>query len=389
MTKCDLTKFDKVVKFIKELYKKDFVPLHEPIFIGNEKKYLEECINSTYVSYIGEFVSRFEREISKFTGSKYAIATVNGTAALHLTLTALGVKLGDEVITQPLTFVATANAISHCGAKPIFVDVDLDTLGMSPQSLRDFLERFVQIRDNQPINVLTGSRIGAVVPVHVFGHPCRIDEIVNIAMEYNIPVVEDSAEALGSFYKSKHCGTFGKAGILSFNGNKIITTGGGGMILTNDDEFAQNIRHLSSTAKVNHPYHYIHDKIAFNYRMPNINAAIGVAQMENIDKILFLKRELAQYFREFFQSISVKFFKEPQDSKSNYWLNAIIFDNPEEREAFLEFSVINSVQCRSIWKLISELPMYRNCLKLDIPNSKQLENSIVNIPSGIPLSMLK
>ncbi|WP_297210953.1 LegC family aminotransferase [Thermodesulfovibrio sp.] len=388
MTKCS-DKYIAIVQFIKELYHKDTVFLHEPIFLGNEKKYLEECIDSTFVSYVGEFVGQFEREIEKFTGTGYAIATVNGTAALHLALLTLGVKYGDEVITQPLTFVATANAIAHCGANPIFIDVDLENLGMSPESLKDFLKKYTKIKNRVLINKISGKRISAVVPVHVFGHPCKIDKIISISEEYGLPVVEDAAEALGSFYKGKHCGTFGIMGILSFNGNKIITTGGGGAILTDNPELAEKIRHLSTTAKVSHPYHYYHDEIGYNYRMPNINAAIGLAQIEYISKILELKRELALIYREFFNSLSLSFITEPRYAKSNYWLNAILFDNANERESFLEFAVNNSVQCRAAWRLISNLPMYEKCFKTELQNSIKLENTIANIPSGIPSRIIK
>lgn len=388
MTKCS-DKYIAIVQFIKELYHKDTVFLHEPIFLGNEKKYLEECINSTFVSYIGKFVGQFEREIEKITGSGHAIATVNGTTALHLALLALGVKYGDEVITQPLTFVATANAIAHCGANPVFIDVDLDTLGMKPESLKNFFQRYTKIKNRNVINKITGKRISAVVPVHVFGHPCRIDEIASISEEYGLPVVEDAAEALGSFYKGKHCGTFGIMGILSFNGNKIITTGGGGAILTDNAELAEKIRHISATAKLSHPYHYYHDQIGYNYRMPNINASIGLAQMEYISKILELKRKLATIYKEFFNSLCLSFVTEPKYAKSNYWLNAILFDNTNEREAFLEFAINNSVQCRAAWRLISNLPMYKKCFKTELTNSIRLESTLANIPSGIPSSLVK
>lgn len=388
MTKCS-DKYKVIVQFIKELYHKDEVSLHEPLFLGNEKKYLEECIDSTFVSYVGKFVGQFERELEKFTGASHAIATVNGTTALHLALLAIGVRYGDEVITQPLTFVATANAIAYCGASPTFIDVDFDTMGMSPERLSDFLRRHTKVENQKVINKITGQRISAVLPVHVFGHPCRIDEIASIAEEYGLPLVEDAAEALGSFYKERHCGTFGIIGILSFNGNKIITTGGGGAILTNDAKLAEKIRHLSTTAKVSNPYHYYHDQIGYNYRMPNINASIGLAQMEYISKILELKRKLASIYQEFFNILSLNFITEPKYAQSNYWLNAILFDNTNERETFLEFAVNNSVQCRAAWRLISNLPMYKKCFKTELSNSIRLESIIANIPSGVPSSIIK
>ena len=372
-----------IVEFIKQLYNKDFVPLHEPVFLGNEKKYLNECIDTTYVSYVGDFVNKFEKMIADFTGSKFAIAVVNGTAGLFISLKFVGVEQNSEVITQPLTFVATANAIVHCGAYPVFIDVDRDNLGMSPESLAYFLKNFTEYKNGALINRYTKRKISAIVPVHIFGHPCRIDEIVEIANSYNLPVVEDSAEALGSFYKGKHCGTFGKIGVLSFNGNKIITTGGGGMILTNDETLARKIKHITTTAKVPHPYEYHHDEIGYNFRMPNLNAALGVAQMEYIDKILENKRKLAQRYKEFFSEIGVDYIDEPKNSKSNFWLNSIIWRNKRERDEFLAYSNRNGVQTRPIWTLMYKLPMYKTCFKVETPNAEWLEERVVNLPSGV------
>jgi len=376
--------YREIVNFIKEIYGAERVSLHEPVFFGKEKEYLIGCIESTQVSYIGEFVSKFEKIISEYTGSKYTSAVVNGTTGLHIALKALGVCPGDEVITQPLTFVATVNAIAYCGAYPVFVDVDMETLGMSPESLKRFIDKHYKPKDGKFFNRITGRKISAIVPVHVFGHPCKIDEIVQIAEGYHIPVIEDAAEALGSFYKEKHCGTFGKVGVISFNGNKIITTGGGGAVITDDPEIAQKIKHLIKTAKIPHPYEYIHDQIGYNYRMPNINAAIGVAQMEYFDIILETKRKLAEKYREFFELKDFLFINEPKGARSNFWLNGIFFSAPEEKVEFLNFSIDSGVQCRSVWRLMTDLPMYRNSLSDQIPNSRLIQERVVNIPSGIP-----
>jgi perosamine synthetase len=290
-----------VIEFIRELYKaEEFVPLHEPRFFGNEKKYLSECIDSTFVSSVGKFVNHFESMICEFTGSQYAVATVNGTAALHIALKLVGVEPGDEVITQPLSFIATCNAISYSNAKPVFVDVDLDSMGMSPQGLRTFLSLNTHQESGHCLNITTGKKISAVVPMHTFGLPCRIEEIKQICQEYNIPLVEDAAESLGSYLKGKHTGTFGKVGILSFNGNKTITTGGGGMIITNDLDLAKRAKHITTTAKIAHPYELIHDEVAYNYRLPKINAALGCAQMESLSALLKSKREIAYEYGNFF-----------------------------------------------------------------------------------------
>lgn len=384
MTRCNIDKFSRIVEFIKDLYRKDKVALHEPVFLGNEKKYLSECVDSTYVSYVGEFVTKFEKIVSEYTKSKYAIATVNGTTALHIALKAIGVECGDEVITQSLTFVATANAIAHCGAFPVFVDVDKDTLGMSPDSLEYFLKEntIYDTKKKVYVNKNTKRPIKAVVPVHIFGHPCRIDEIVKIAQGFNLPVIEDSAEALGSLYKSRHCGTFGLAGVLSFNGNKTITTGGGGMVLTDDENLAGKIRHLSTTAKILHPWEYIHDEVGYNYRLPNINAALGYAQMEYIDKVIENKRETALAYKNFFKEIGVDFFEEPNQARSNYWLNAIIWGDGNEKEEFLSYTNKNSVTTRPIWRPMHKLTMYKNCFSVDLKNTEWLVERVVNIPSG-------
>ena len=378
-------KYRKIVDFIKRLYKKDIVPLHEPIFVGNEEKYVLDAIRSSYVSSIGEYVDKVEKFMADFTGSKYAIATVNGTSALHIALLLSGVKENTEVITQPLTFVATCNAISYCGAYPTFVDVDNDTLGMSHESLESFLVENCFIKDDGVYNKLTNRKITAIVPMHTFGYPCKIDKIIEIADRYNIPVVEDAAESLGSFYKGKHTGTFGKFGIISFNGNKIVTSGGGGVILTSDEVLAKKAKHLTTTAKVPHKWKYYHDEIGFNYRMPNLNAALLLAQLENLEKFLKIKRNLAMKYKEFFDWLGVEFFTEPEYATSNYWLNAIFLRDRKEKDEFLEFSHENGVLCRPVWVLMNKLPMYKDCFSYKLENVYKIEERLVNIPSGVIL----
>ena len=376
---------EKISSFIKKTFDtKEFIPLHEPRFIGNEKKYLNECIDSTFVSSVGEFVDRFENEFALYVGTKYAVACVNGTSALHLSLVLADVKRDDEVLTQALTFVATANAISYTGAKPIFLDVDLDTLGLSPSSLDSFLENNCELKDGRCINKTTKKVIKACVPMHTFGHPCKIDEIVDICNKWGIKAIEDSAESLGSFYKNKHTGTFANLGVFSFNGNKIITSGGGGVIVTDDEVLAIRAKHLSTTAKVAHPYEFKHDELAYNYRMPNINAALLCAQLENLDKFLDSKRALAKKYEEFFMEFKeVKFIKEPVNAKSNYWLDAILLNDKEQRDECLQFLNDNRVMSRPIWKLMNELEMYKNSQCDDLKNSKYLQQRVVNIPSSV------
>ncbi len=374
-----------IVDFIRELYKtQEFIPLHEPKFIGNEKKYLNECIDSTFVSSVGVFVNRFEEEFAKYIGSKYAVAVVNGTAALHISLLLADVQEEDEVLTQPLTFIATCNAISYCGAKPIFVDVDLDTLGMSPKSLESFLEKNCEIQNHQCINKATKNIIRACVPMHTFGHPCKIDAIQKICEKWHIVLVEDAAESLGSFYKDKHTGTFGKLGAFSFNGNKIITSGGGGVIVTDDEHLAKKAKHLTTTAKLPHPYEYTHDMIGYNYRMPNLNAALLVAQMEKLEQFLASKRKLTEEYANFFaQFDDIEFIREPKEAHSNYWLQAVMLQNNEEREAFLQYLNKHNVMTRPIWRLMSELEMFADCQKTDLSNAEYLQERVVNLPSSV------
>lgn len=370
------------VDFVKNLYKKDFVPLHEPVFTENERKYVLDCIDSTFVSSVGRYVDIVEQKIAEFTGAKYCIMTVNGTSALHVALLLAGVKPGTEVITQPLTFVATCNAISYCGAKPVFVDVDENTLGMSPDSLKRFIENNCKFEGGKLFNKITGKQISAVVPMHTFGHPCRIDEIIKIASAYGLPVIEDSAESLGSRYKGKHTGTFGIMGILSFNGNKIVTSGGGGAILTNDEELAKKVKHITTTAKIPHRWEYYHDAVGYNYRMPNINAALLLGQLENLEKFIKIKRDLAMVYSKFFEDIGVKFILEPENAFSNYWLNAIMLNSRLERDEFLEYTNNSGIMTRPCWVLMNKLPMYKDCYVFEAKVAEYLEDRIVNIPSG-------
>jgi len=378
--------YKEVIAFIQKTYQTtDFIPLHEPKFIGNEKKYLNECIDSTFVSSVGRFVDEFEEKISNYTGVKYAIATSNGTSALHISLLLANVEQNDEVITQPLTFVATCNAISYCGAQPVFIDVDRDTMGLSPSALRYFLENNTTIKNNKCINNVTGKRIGACIPVHTFGHPCRIDEIKEICDKHHVFLIEDAAESVGSIYKGKHTGTFGQVGVMSFNGNKIITAGGGGCIVTNDKALAKKAKHLTTTAKVQHKWDFNHDMVGYNYRMPNLNAALLVAQLENLDNFISSKRKLANVYETFFNSNNYVFVKEPMDSKSNYWLNSILLKNKQQRDEFLDETNSSGIMTRPIWILMNKLPMFEYAQCGNLTNSEWLEDRVVNIPSSVIL----
>lgn len=379
--------FQEIVEFIRKEFGEpnDFIPLHAPLFIGNEKKYLTDCIDSTFVSSVGKYVDKFEEEIAKYTGAKHAVVCVNGTNALHLALLLAEVNRGDEVLTQPLTFIATANAISYCGAKPIFVDVDKDSLGLSPVALQYWLDNNTQQKSDGCYNKNTGNKISACVPMHTFGLPCRIDEIVEICTKYNIRVVEDAAESLGSLYKNKHTGTFGEIGVLSFNGNKIITSGGGGMLLFNNPELAKKAKHLTTQAKVPHKWEFIHDETGYNYRMPNINAALGLAQLENIAGFVNAKRKLAQNYHHFFRNRGIGFIAELSEAKANYWLNTIIFNDKTEQTGFLEFSNNNGIMTRPAWRLINTLPMFKNCECGDLTNAQFFAERLVNIPSSVIL----
>lgn len=376
-------KHQNVVDFIRSLYQtSEFIPLHEPKFVGNEKAYLIDCIDSTFVSSVGKYVDRFEQLMADYTGAKYAIATVNGTAAIHVALELVGVGQGDEVITQPLSFIATCNAISYCGAKPIFIDVDLDTLGMSPVSLKSFLSENAKKTSTGCINKKTGKKIAAVVPMHTFGHPCRIDEIAKICEEFGMPLIEDAAESLGSYYQGKHTGTFGKLAAFSFNGNKTITTGGGGMIVTDDEVIAKRAKYITTTAKKPHPYEFVHDEIGYNYRLPNINAALGCAQMESLPRLLESKRVIASAYADFFATSNLTFVKESAQASANYWLNALVLEDKQARDVFLKELNDAGVMSRPIWRLMNELPMFERCQTDALVNAKWLENRVVNIPSS-------
>lgn len=375
-----------ILGFIRSTFNdaEGFIPLHAPFFGGKEKEYVADTIDSTFVSSVGAYVTRFEEMMTEITGARYTIATVNGTTALHLALVLAGVKYGDEVITQPLTFIATANAISHAGGIPVFTDVDKDTMGLSPVALEAFLAEHAMISDRgECINKTTGRRIAACIPMHTFGFPARIKDIVAVCDKYNIPIVEDAAESLGSYVEGRHTGTFGKLGIFSFNGNKTVTCGGGGAIVTNDEAIAKRAKHLSTTAKVPHAYEFVHDEIAYNYRMPNLNAALACAQLEQLDAMLQNKRELAEMYAGFFKGSSVSFVKEMEGTKANYWLNTVLFADHAAQQAFLKESNDKKVMTRPIWRLMNRLPMYANCQHGELTNAEWLEQRVVNIPSSV------
>ena len=378
--------FEETIQFIKSQFgTSDFIPLHEPRFNGREKEYLLDCIDSTYVSSVGAYVDRFEAMLADYTGADFAIATVNGTSGIHTALRLAGVESGDEVITQSLTFIATANAISYCGATPCFVDVDRDTMGLSADALRDFLveQATFDAESGRLVNKQTGRAITACLPMHTFGHPCRIDEIVSICREYGVPVIEDAAESLGSLFQSKHTGTFGDMGVFSFNGNKTITCGGGGAIITNDPELAKRAKHITTTAKIPHRWDFVHDEIAYNYRMPNLNAALACAQLEQLDEFLISKRKLAETYAAYFATQEPTFITEPVNSRSNYWLNALILKDRQERDAFLEATNNANVMTRPIWRLMNKLEMYQHAPHGTLENSEWLEQRVVNIPSSV------
>jgi perosamine synthetase len=376
--------FSKTINFIRKTFKieKDFIPLHEPRFYGNERKYVLDAIDSTFVSSVGKYVNKFEEMMCELTGAKYAIALVNGTNALHLSLILAGVKEKEEVLTQSLTFIATANAISYCNAIPHFVDVDKETMGLSPSLLKKHLEENTEQRNGLCYNKQTGNRIAACVPMHTFGLPLYIDELVTICNEYNIPLVEDAAESLGSLYKGKHTGTFGLMGTFSFNGNKTITSGGGGAIVTDNEELAKRAKHLSTQAKIPHKWEYKHDEIAYNYRMPNLNAALACAQLEQLDGYIENKRELSDLYFAFFKgNKNITLAREVKDAKANYWLNAVILKDKETRDSFLENTNSNGIMTRPIWGLMTNLEMFKNSPKSDLLNAEWLEERVVNITS--------
>ncbi|AJP35751.1 aminotransferase LegC [Campylobacter jejuni] len=376
--------FKKEISFIKSLFNKENIALHEPCFIGNEKKYLLECIDSGFVSSVGEFVTRFEEALKEKTKARFVIATNTGTAALHIALLANGIDENCEVITQSISFVATANAIAYTGAKPVFLDIDENTLSLSPKALEHFLENQTYQKDNLSYNKTTHKLIKACIIMHTFGLSAHIKAIKELCEKYHILLIEDAAEALGSTYENKALGTFGKCGILSFNGNKIITGGCGGAILSDDENLAKLARHLSTTAKIPHPYEYDHDRIAYNYRLCNINAAILFAGLENLELFLENKRELAKIYKDFFKNHDkCKFIDEKSNEKSNFWLNTLLFKNENLRNIFLEECLKNNIFVRPVWKSLPSLKAFQNCQSNELINTKKLEKRLINLPSSV------
>ncbi|ECP6332571.1 TPA: aminotransferase LegC [Campylobacter jejuni] len=379
--------FEKEISFIKSLFNKGNIALHEPCFIGNEKKYLLECIDSGFVSSVGEFVTRFEEALKEKTKTRFVIATNTGTAALHIALLANGIDENCEVITQSISFVATANAIAYTGAKPVFLDIDENTLSLSPKALEHFLENQTYQKDNLSYNKTTHKLIKACVIMHTFGLSAHIKAIKELCEKYHILLIEDAAEALGSTYENKALGTFGKCGILSFNGNKIITGGCGGAILSDDENLAKLARHLSTTAKIPHPYEYDHDRIAYNYRLCNINAAILLAGLENLELFLENKRELAKIYKDFFKNHDkCKFIDEKSNEKSNFWLNTLLFKDENLRNIFLEECLKNNIFVRPVWKSLPSLKAFQNCQSNELINTKKLEKRLINLPSSVRIT---
>lgn len=381
-----MTEFSKITDFIHSLYGEDFVPLSVPRFIGNEKAYLNECIDTTFVSSVGKFVDRFEADMAAYTGAKRAVVCVSGTNALHMALMLVGVERNDEVLTQALTFVATCNALSYIGAHPVFLDVDRDTLGLSPKAVERWLEANGELREGVCFNKTTGRRVKACVPMHTFGHPVHLDELTEVLSKWHIELVEDAAESIGSLYKGRHTGTFGRVGAISFNGNKTITTGGGGMLLFQDEELGALAKHITTQAKVPHRWEFVHDHIGYNYRMPNINAALGCAQLEHIEEFVEDKRRTAAQYAAFFRNVEdVQFVEDTPDTRSNYWLNAIILPNREAQQDFLEYSNEHGCMTRPVWELMHRLPMFEHCQHDGLENSCWLADRLVNIPSSVRL----
>ena len=375
--------YKEIISFIRTKFKsQDLIPLHVPVFKGNEKKYLNECIDSTYVSSVGPFVDKFEVLMSQITNTEKAVAVINGTAALQVGLRLVGVKENDEVITQALTFVATANAIAYNNAHPVFLDVDLDTMGLSSVAVNDFLEEFGELRKDGCYNKRTGRKISACLPMHTFGFPVHLDELIKVCNSWRIPIVEDGAESLGSEYKGKPTGSFGEVGAFSFNGNKIVTSGGGGVITTNTKK-GERAKFLTTTAKELHPFKYVHNELGYNFRMPNLNAALACAQLEQLELYLMKKRSLANSYKEFFSNKGIKFRTETKNTKANYWLMCVELENLKDRDLFLKSTNSNNIMTRPIWKSMDLLPMYKDCQKDQLFNTKFLEERIVNIPSSV------
>lgn len=376
--------YKEVVAKIKSLYPgQDFIPLHEPRFSDKDKEYVVDAIDSTFVSSVGKYVNRFEEMMCDYTGAKYAVAIVNGTAALHMSLLVAGVKRDDLVITQALSFIATCNAISYIGAEPAFVDIAEDTLGMCPNKLNEFLKNETEIKGGVCYHKKTGKKISACAPMHTFGHPVAIDKLADICSANGIVLVEDAAESIGSKYKNKHTGTYGLLGAFSFNGNKTITCGGGGAIITNDESIAKLAKHLTTQAKVPHRWEFNHDYIGYNYRLPNLNAALACSQMEQLGNFVANKRELALLYSNFFKPLDIKFVSEPENAESNYWLNAVLLKDREARDNFLTYTNDNGVMTRPVWTLMTKLPMFVNAICADISVSQNIEDRLVNIPSSV------
>lgn len=372
------------ISFIRETFAtKEFIPLHAPTFRGNEKKYLNDTIDSTFVSSVGAYVDQFEEMMQKITATQSAVAVVNGTAGIQVALRLLGVSAGDEVLTQALTFVATANAITYNHAQPVFLDVDRDTMGLSPEAVKRFLEEYGDLREDGCYNKKTGNKISACLPMHTFGFPVRIEELLEVCKSWNIPILEDAAESLGSTYAGKPTGSFGALGVFSFNGNKIVTCGGGGAIVSNTEELGKQAKYLTTTAKRPHPYEYYHDQLGYNFRMPNLNAALACAQLENLDAFLKNKRELAHSYAAFFNDKDIKFRTEMPNTKANYWLMCVELEEKEQRDLFLKETNDAGVMTRPIWQLMYKLPMYKNCYRDGQMNAEFLEDRIVNIPSSV------
>jgi aminotransferase in exopolysaccharide biosynthesis len=379
--------FDSLIRFVRDQYRTDeFIPLHAPVFRGRERELVLDTIDSTFVSSVGAYVDRFEKDIATFTTSPRAVAVMNGTAALHIALKLVGVEPGDLVVTQSLTFVATCNAIAYCSAEPLFVDVDRHTLGLSPTALDAWLSEHALIDDHGDCRTRVGQRrIRACLPMHTFGHPVELDALIAVCERWHLILVEDAAESLGSYYKGRHTGNFGKIGVLSFNGNKIMTTGGGGMLLT-DETIGKRAKHLTTTAKIPHPYEFVHDEVGYNYRLPNLNAALGCAQLEQLPVFLASKRTLAARYIEFFKGSDLQPIVEPNDCSSNYWLNGVICQDKAQRDALLKSTNDAGVMTRPIWALMTRLPIYANTLRGPLENAEWLEGRVVNLPSSVLLS---
>jgi aminotransferase in exopolysaccharide biosynthesis len=379
--------FERVVRFIRKEFRepKAVIPIHAPVFRGNEKKYLSECIESTFVSSVGSFVDRLEEMTTAYTGATRAVASVNGTSALAMALTLCGVRSGDEVVTQALTFVATANAIRHVGARPVFLDVDRSSMGLSPERLSDWLDANAEKTADGCVNRKSGGRIRACVPMHAFGHPARVDILRGICDDWGIRLVEDAAEGLGSRRRGRHVGVIGDVGVLSFNGNKIITTGGGGMMLFQDALLGEKAKHLTTQAKMPHRWEFVHDAVGYNHRMPNLNAALGCAQMEQLDGFLEDKRSLAEAYACFFAGTEFEFVREPEGCRSNYWLNAVLLPDRGRRDAFLAYTNDHGVMTRPAWEMMPNLAMYADCQRDALSVSREIVDRLVNIPSGVRL----